>query len=281
MKRLRFPRVLAACAALAGLTDLAAGADLFVGPGQSFAEVHAAVAAAQPGDRIFVAPGQYEGFDLTKPVEIRGSGVGATRIGSFSTPAATEVSGIPAGATATLADMSFDPAWFLTLTFGARIAVIDNHGTVVLQNVRVNQAPTAWHVGEAVFVKNTKRLLIQGCTLEGISTAGFPTPGVSGLVAESSGVDVTDSVLIAVGSGSDFPEPGAAGADLEGCTARFARVQSTGGSGGADAFSAGPAGAGVKLAGSTLVIAGGPGNLSLIHISSPRDQRGSRMPSSA
>lgn len=254
------PRLLASCAALLALAELALAADHFVGPGHPHADVSSAIAAAAPGDRIFVAPGLYPGFDLSKPVEIRGAGVGQTRIGSWVSTARTTVTGIPAGSTATLANMSFDPAWYLTQTFGPQLTLVDNPGTVLLQDVGTNLFPTAWHIGTGVEVDNTARLLIQGSTIEAISTAGFPTEGVPALVAKDSFLEVTDSVFVATASGVEWGTPGEDGVRLENCTARFARVRSSGGNGTSDDFFDGPGGAGVKLIGSTLELAGGPEN---------------------
>ena len=253
--------VLVAPIAIAGLANVTAANDLFVAPGGTYPQVDAAIAAANPGDRIFVAPGQYEGFHVTKPLEIRGSGVGLTQIGDFDSPARTRVTGIPAGTVATLSDMSFDPAWFQTVEFGAQILVADNAGTVVLQNVRTNVSPTAWHIGDGVFASNTGRLIIQGCTLEGISTASFPTTAESGLVAVNTYLEVSDTVVLAGGQGADYGEAGPAGAFLDNCVAHFARVRSTGGFGTGDQFFDGPGGAGIELVDSSLVIAGGPANL--------------------
>jgi hypothetical protein len=241
--------------AVGSLATLAAASDLHVGPpGSQFSTIDAAIAAAAPGDRIYVAPGTYKGFQLSKPVEIRGAGVGLTFIGTSDSSALTSVSGIPLGATATLADMSFKTGWFLTVEVGAQISIVDNPGTVVLQNVRTNPAPIiAWHYGAGVDANHTARLVIQGCSLKGISDVGFPSFGAPGLAALNSSLDVTDTVLTATSSAEDFLS-GAAGAYLQNCVARFARVQSNGGSGGV------PGGAGVELVGSTLVIAGGPAN---------------------
>lgn len=65
-------------AALAVLAPHSLAGDLFVGAGHPFSEIDPAIAAAAPGDRIFVDSGTFLPFDLTKAAEI--------------TPAATRLS---------------------------------------------------------------------------------------------------------------------------------------------------------------------------------------------
>lgn len=56
---------------------LAAQSTLHVGPGQTYADIPAAVAAAAPGDRVLVAAGNYSPFDLDKGITIRADPIGA------------------------------------------------------------------------------------------------------------------------------------------------------------------------------------------------------------
>lgn len=66
------------------LTGVAAAqsADLYVGPGQTYATIQAAIDAAVDGDRVFVLPGSYVGFALQgKKVTVLGSGSGQTYVG--------------------------------------------------------------------------------------------------------------------------------------------------------------------------------------------------------
>jgi hypothetical protein len=116
----------------------AAAADLFVGPGQPYAETHEAIAAAAPGDRIFVAPGIYAAFELDKPVEIRGAGPTVTRVSDFLTLQGATVAGIPAGAVATLASLGLEHADPTGTTDQPLLEISGNPGTVVLQDVHVN-----------------------------------------------------------------------------------------------------------------------------------------------
>jgi hypothetical protein len=230
--------------------------DHFVGGPSGFATIAEAIAAAAPGDRIFVAPGIYTGFDLNKAVEIRGAGINQTRIGNSFDPKRTTVSGIPAGGVVVLSSMSFNPAWFLTVDSGPQVTIQQNAGTVVLNDIGVNNSPLAWHFGPGIRVTNTQRCLIQKATVLGINQVGFPTDGTEGIIASGSYLDLTDCVVVASATqtGSTF-FPGAAGLLLSQCEARLARVQITGGAGG------GPGGAGITLLGSHLTLAGGPSNL--------------------
>jgi len=56
---------------------LAAQATHLVGPGQTHADINAAIAAAAPGDRILVSAGTYPQFTVDKGVAIRAEPVGA------------------------------------------------------------------------------------------------------------------------------------------------------------------------------------------------------------
>ncbi|MFT5079974.1 MAG: hypothetical protein ACI9C2_001882 [Gammaproteobacteria bacterium] len=258
--------ILRATFALAMLASLAHAADLNVGPGQPFMEIDEAIAAASPGDRIFVGPGIYKPFDLVKPVEVRGLGPLQTRVLGFVPGDFASVSGIPVGATATISNMAFDIVNPTASTSHPLVDIHANAGTVVLQNVEINLFPAADHVGPGLHATDCKRLIIQASTIRGSLGSPFGGVGDSALIVKDSNLLVTDSDLQATdtnSSGYIFGQPGAPAVILTGCRAQFSRVRATGGSGGTDAFTflSFPGGAGIDLSSSSLNLAGGPGNV--------------------
>jgi len=245
---------------------LAFAADLYVGPGHPYAQIDQAIAAAAPGDRIFVEAGLFEVFHLDKPLDVRGAGPGATRVTGFVPGAFTRVTGIPADATATIVGMSFDHTDPTVLTQTPVLEVQGCAGSVVLHSVTVNTEPMAYHLGPGLRAESVARLVVQDCVLRGSRGSQFGGVGDPGLSAQSSSLVLNDSVVEA----TDFSfgrfvsgEPGAPGAVLERCDAELARATVRGGSGAVDAFTGQgfPGGAGVELIGSTLVASGGPANL--------------------
>jgi hypothetical protein len=242
-------------------------ADLFVGPGQPFTTVQAAVDAASPGDRVFVAPGIYQAFTVDKPIEVRGAGPGQTRITNIIVDTRVQVTDIQAGRVATLAGMSISHSNPQVLGDYAMVEILGNGGTVVLHNVQVNAMPMSYHRGPGVLVADSARVLIQGCDLRGASGfTQFGGVGDAGLVAQDSKLWISDSRLRATNASYGeftFAQEGAPGARFTGCEVRLARTEARGGSGSYDQFLPGPApgGPGIELVGSSLVLAGGPGNL--------------------
>lgn len=89
-----------------------------------FTSLQAAIDAAAPGDVVLVHPGTYGGFDLAKPLSILGVEdpdlFEQTRVNGHVT-----VSGIPAGATATLS----------SLIVAGMVSLTDNAGPIVLDRL--------------------------------------------------------------------------------------------------------------------------------------------------
>jgi len=71
--RLRDLGVFSSC-----VVSLTAQSLLHVGPGQPFADIQAAINAAQPGDVVLVAAGTYPAFTLTQSVVVRADPAGAS-----------------------------------------------------------------------------------------------------------------------------------------------------------------------------------------------------------
>lgn len=267
MKVTRCARVasLALTALLCSASSLSA-ADHFVGPGQPHAQITSAIAAASPGDRVFVMAGTYEPFVLDKALEVRGSGPDLTRIGSSSPGGRTVIFGIASGAIATVADMSFEELSSVFTTGGPLLDVDNNHGTVVLQRVSVHEAASIPHVGEGVRVRTTTRMIAQSCLLRGPLGPQSGGPGSPGLLAMRSSVQLIDTAVI----GSDFTQfpfvtgaPGAPGMVVADGALDLVRVEVRGGSGGLDELigETFDGGAGLVLTNAHAEIRGGPNNL--------------------
>jgi len=267
MKITRCVRVapLAVALLLCSASSLSA-ADHFVGPGQPHAQLHSAIAAAAPGDRVFVMAGTYEPFVLDKALEVRGAGPASTRIGSSSPGGRTLIFGIASGASATVADMSFEELSSVFTTGGPLLEAANNAGTIVLQRISVHEAASIPHVGEGLRVRNTTRLIAQSCSLHGALGSQSGGPGFPGLLATRSSVQLIDTSVI----GSDFTqfpfitgEPGSAGMVVIDGSLDLVRTQVRGGSGGLDDLigETFDGGAGLVLMNARAEIRGGPSNL--------------------
>jgi len=121
--------------AVTGLAGAAEADILRVGPGATYSQINAAVAASQPGDTILVAPGTYSPFSASHALRVIGDGTGPVVIGFAGTQGVT-VSGLPAGAEFVLSGVEVR-----TNTLGAAgsslVRLDANAGTVVLHDVLV------------------------------------------------------------------------------------------------------------------------------------------------
>jgi hypothetical protein len=158
-------RALASTFTLFALTAAARAADLFVGPGQAFADIQSAIDAASPGERVFVAPGVYETFEITKPVAVLGAGAGLVTVRNSSASSGTIVTGLPYGTEAVVAGMEFEgPGAFAGATAPARLVVRGNDGRVLVHDVRI--APTS-RSPVLLEVTDCEQVVVSSCTLDG------------------------------------------------------------------------------------------------------------------
>lgn len=252
--------------ALVALPFPALAGDLFVGPGQAFTQIQEAIDAASPGDRIFVAPGNYLSFELNKPLEVRGTGVAQTFVENFSFPSVTKVTGIPAGAVATVSSMVFTHS-NVNIAFEPMLEVSNNAGSVVLQHVHINTLSFAqpWN-SPAVRATDTHRLFLQRCELRGFGGSPFGGIGHPALRATNTSLEISRSRLVAgpnsFGHTTLVEDSGPSALLVVGGDVRLARVRAEGGNGTYDALflTPLPAGAGVELRDAELVLTGGPDN---------------------
>jgi hypothetical protein len=256
----------AVLALLATVAPTARAADLWVGPGHPYAQIQPAIDAAAPGDRIFVSAGTFANFTLTKALEIRGLGADKTFVRDFLPAGYTRVTGIPLGATATLAGMAFDFVEPAITTTHPLVDLADNQGTVVLQSLRINQQWLAYHIGPGLRVWYTGRVVAQDCAIRGSRGTQFGGVGDPAIVAHDSKLVLSDCVLRASDfQGGEFANggPGAPALDATFSNLVLARIDARGGTGGADpqTLAAYPGGPAVALGSGTLHAAGGPQNL--------------------
>lgn len=252
--------------ALGALSLPALAGDLFVGPGQPFTQIQQAIDAASPGDRVFVAPGNYLSFELNKAIEVRGAGVAETFVRNFSFPSTTKVSGIPAGAVATISSMVFTHE-DINIQSQPLVRVSDNAGTVVFHHVHIATLTFAqpWN-SPTVRATDTHRLILQRCEVRGFGGSPFGGIGHPALRATNTSLEISRSRLVAgqnsPGHNTFVEDSGPPALLVVGGDVRLARVQAQGGGGTFDSFSflPLPGGAGVELRDAELIVSGGPDN---------------------
>ena len=200
-----------AAAAVAGVLAPGAAADVWRVPGQ-VANIKLAVSAAEPGDVILVAPGDY-----TEVVILDGKGL--TLVAETSASVATlEVRNVPVGQTAVVDGFQFD----LPDVFAGPdvpFALVDNAGAVRIQDCTFlgdpgfagfagGQSPYPGTPGATVL--RSRDVIFDGCHFEGGSGANlvdgsvqfFGTSGGAGLEVDEASLVVAQSTCRG-GSGGD------------------------------------------------------------------------------
>jgi|GEM_PF-3943478 len=259
--------------AVVALTAPPALADLTVGPagsGAQYEQITDALAATPLGETIRVAPGSYDAFVVTQGVTIVGAGGGQSivKIVSGSTEGAIDVTALPAGQRVVLSGLSIQRN---RSSLDGRIEITDCAGSVHLIDVE-SLLPTIFPVtrysDEAVLrVENSDAVICEHCTLFGWSSS-YPQDwkqGSPAVHAIGSRVWLNDCELRG-GRGSEG-NGGAALLAVDGSFVQATRSSLQGGDGGAhfgfewwDIY--GYSGEeGVTIGDSTVVLAGGPGNL--------------------
>jgi hypothetical protein len=239
------------------------------GSGANFTSISAAVAAAQPGDRILVAPGTYARFVLDKPVSVIGSAPGTVFVQAALTAPAVRISDLDAGEEGVVAELSVLPVAAQTLGVLAAplIVVNDNAGVAVLQHVTLSPGLADQSLDETLEVRDTQALYLLDSVVDGYdenTVLGGGLGGGHGIEIERSGVWILGSAV----TGGDaavltgwFAAPAGAGIEAEDSVLRLARTSVQGGSGGSDFFGASTDGQpGLVLSDCDLEHAGGPGS---------------------
>jgi hypothetical protein len=260
-------RVLAACAAFVFVSSFASATIWIVdannGPGTHFTTITAAIAAAQPGDRILVRAGNYiETVNVNKAVTI--VGWNATRYPMVvpANPFATAiwgglgVTGIPAGHQCVVSGLVIARP---TLASGASIGVLNSQGAVVLDRLI---APNG-----GVHIENSTNVIIEGLRVRHSYGA---LPPIDGVVVINSWVQASDLDATGCDLTTDPDYHPSAGCALNvqmGSVVALARPRLIGGFGGGpwvNAPSTPTGGAAIRCTMSVVAIVDQPGNGSYI-----------------
>ena len=217
------------------------------GPGTSFTDLPAAVAAAATGDTIIVRSGAYSAFNVAgKALTIRGAGASSTFVNLPSPPGSPSEQGlidaVPAGAVFYVSGMVFaaPPA---TLPGAVACVRVAGSSTAVLADVAIVGGGSI-----GLFVHGGATVHASRCSMAGgIGGAGVQLGGGSKLAAEAS--------IFAGGAGNPtvFNSNGGAGVYVQNGTATLARSSAFGGSAlafGGHGIIVGP-GSGCRVAGTS------------------------------
>jgi hypothetical protein len=222
------------------LTCLPAAAGTWIvddngGPGVDFTNIAPAIAAAAPGDTLWILAGTYTGFNLDKPLVLVAE-PGAKVQGG----AGCRVNDLPAGAVVSLSGLAFSSQIW---------PIVENcAGTVVLDGLEL--------LSSGVLVRASTDVRMRDCTMG------------RGLTVESGRAEVSECVIEGTDGGSSSGCPGTKGWDALVVSApgraHLYRSHALGGLGGTpnDPFNCegGPGGHGAFVKGG-LLVAGDPDDL--------------------
>lgn len=153
-------------------TGTAAATDLRVDPGGgpgTFASIGAAVAAADPGDRIFVAAGDYfEGFTVSKSLSILAEPGAVLHHPSPEQPGSLQIYQLKAEDRVVISGLAFRGSTEAVLpdTEFSSIRALSNKGTIVLHALDIQ--PGHFH---GLLVQSSKEVLLLDSVLRGSSEA--------------------------------------------------------------------------------------------------------------
>ena len=188
---------------------LTAQSVLRVGPGQTYADIPAAIAAAAPGDLVLIAAGTYSIFKLDKGLTLRPSPVSAAVMVGVNTLSAPSVVEVPIGQRAHLEHLDMrqpvvvrDPVVVGPPTGVSTAGVVSFTEVTVLGGVRVEGAALAMHRcdingfgGHGVSLAGASTFSASQCTISA-SSAWFLLPAPAGIFAgDTSKVMVSDCTI--------------------------------------------------------------------------------------
>lgn len=241
--------------AIGSLCPLVHAGVLTVGPSGTFAEVSAALAAAQPGDTILVQPGTYGPFQVDKAVRIAATGpgveiaaIGANAVRVVNLPAGAEVGlfGIEVRANPTVA---IPPA---------SIVVENNAGTVLFSDVWVDCA----FAGVGLHTAASERVVLVDCRIDDAGSIGSSPPR-GAIESFDSNVYLVGTYVKAQQGNTGFAEPGDHAMTAIGGSVTLWRSELIGGAGvSGKGFLISPTGGdALRVSGTTVRHFGGPGSL--------------------
>lgn len=240
------------------LLAMPAGANtLFVGPGQPYVDIQAAIDAAQPDDVILVAPGMYGPITVDKPLSILADGSGTVTI---CAPQAEgiHVEDIQGGEELVISGMTVDASPIPLMVGPRSIHVVSSPGTVILHDLCIDNGVEM----TGIDASGVGRLFVFACE---IVDAGWSAIGntSAALVVDQTTAWVGDSLLV----GATPDSQGEIWPGVDGLRAVNANVYAWGtefrggdGSEGTPVFLAwANGGDGVDLAGTAFLDLGGAG----------------------
>lgn len=207
--------LLASSCALAQTTWIV---DATNGPGTSFTDVPAAVAAASSGDLLIVRPGNYTSFETNKGLTMLGGlGVRIARPQPLHASAVV-VSGLPANETFTMLGFETVPATFLL----PRIEVLSCAGKVHLEDIRIDG------IARSLFQNGSPALRIENAASVVLARSRFR--GQPGVLARGSTLIATDTECSGTdGLNSIYEFPAGHGIHAESSQITLSRCRAQGG----------------------------------------------------
>lgn len=186
-----------------GTSGLVRADVLHVGPGEPYAEISAAIAAAADRDVILVEPGLYADLDVVNK-SISVIGVGRDAVTVLTTSGAT-VSSLAAGKCVVLANLTIEMPPHITPTPSA-LFVSGCLGSVRVDNCYVFGSENSWYPGPAASVSSSGDVVFTRCALEGgygQDGNGDGSDGGGGIAIGGSSRVALYDCLVAGGDGGD------------------------------------------------------------------------------
>lgn len=241
--------------AVGSLCPLVHAGVLTVGPSGTFAEVSAALAAAQPGDTILVQPGTYGPFQVDKAVRIAATGPGV-EIAAFGANAIRVVN-LPAGAEVGLFGLEVRANPTVAIP-PASIVVENNAGTVLLSDVWVD----CEFAGIGLHTAGSERVVLVDCRIDDAGSIGSSPPR-GAIESFNSHVYLVATRVRAHKGQSGFVEPGDHAMTAINGSVTLWRSELVGAAGvsGKGFFPLPAGGDGLSVSGTTVRHFGGPGSL--------------------
>lgn len=248
-------RRIAPLLAIGSLCPLVHAGVLVVGPTGSFADVAAALAAAQPGDTILVQPGTYGPFQVDKSVRIAATGPGV-EIAAFGANAIRVVN-LPAGAEVGLFGLEVRANPTVAIP-PASIVVENNAGTVLFSEVWVD----CEFAGVGLHTAASERVVLVDCRIDDAGSIGS-NPQRGAIESFQSNVFLAGTRVQAQVGQSGFAEAGDHAMTAIGGSVTLWRSELLGGAGvaGKGFFTTPLGGDGLRVNGTAVRHFGGPGSL--------------------
>jgi hypothetical protein len=145
------------------------------GPGSHSTAIPPAIAAAQPGDKVFVRGGVYGAFTLSKPLVVRGES-------NTIISGAVRVQDVPNGAKAALSTLVVE-----------ELELFGCGGTVLVEGLRTPSSGfDARGLGSLVSIQSCKDVRLRGCVFQ---TQHAENDGADGMFVWNSSVELVSSIL--------------------------------------------------------------------------------------